>query len=64
MAITIPSACLDFDPRSKEDQMFQALKNYLITIMSYTPFTSMIQFVPITTKTAGKSDIQPDSNTK
>lgn len=26
MAITIPSACLDFDPRSKEDQMFQALK--------------------------------------
>lgn len=26
MAIMIPSACLDFDPRSKEDQMFQALK--------------------------------------
>ena len=26
MAIMVPSTCLDFDPRSKEDQMFQALK--------------------------------------
>ena len=26
MAIMIPSVCLDFDPHSKEDQMFQALK--------------------------------------